>query len=127
MPKRISFFGFFAGAEFAGVLRIPKEYLGKPDLDSPNQADYAGFPAYYHSAVDISGRLCCRLDMEGRMEATKATKYKRVKFSPARIVKLYKAGKSVSQIAQAIGYPPNTGQNRVRGLLITAGLYKAVR
>lgn len=61
------------------------------------------------------------------MEATKATKYKRVKFSPARIAKMYKAGKNVSQIAQAIGYPRGRGQNRVRGLLMKAGAYKIAR
>lgn len=61
------------------------------------------------------------------MEATKATKYKRVKFSPARIVKLYKAGKNVSEIAQAIGYPRGRGQNRCRAVLVKAGVYKAAR
>ena len=36
----------------------------------------------------------------------------KVKFSIARIVRLYKAGKNVSQIAQALGYPAGTGNNR---------------
>jgi hypothetical protein len=52
--------------------------------------------------------------------AGKATKYKKVKFDIAKIVALYKSGKPVSQIAQAIGYPPNTGNNRVRTVLMKA-------
>lgn len=43
----------------------------------------------------------------------------------ARIVRLYRAGKNVSQIAQAVGYPAGHGNNRVRGLLMKAGAYKA--
>jgi len=46
-----------------------------------------------------------------------ATKYKKVKWNPAHIRRMYRAGKNVSQIAQAIGYPPNTGNNRVRNVL----------
>jgi hypothetical protein len=57
----------------------------------------------------------------------KAARYKRVQWDPRRIVKMYKMGKLVSEIAVAIGYPPNAGQNRVRGLLQRAGLYKASR
>jgi DNA-binding NarL/FixJ family response regulator len=60
------------------------------------------------------------------VEATMA-KYKKVKFNPPRIRRMYSSGKNVSQIAQAIGYPPNTGNNRVRNLLTKAGIYKAVR
>jgi hypothetical protein len=65
--------------------------------------------------------------MEARMEANKATKYKKVNFSPARIVKMYKAGKNVSQIAQAIGYPRGRGQNRCRAVLVKAGVYRSAR
>jgi hypothetical protein len=54
----------------------------------------------------------------------KATKYKRVKFDVAKIVALYKSGKPVSQIALAIGFPPNCGQNRTRRVLEQAGVYK---
>lgn len=54
----------------------------------------------------------------------KSTKYKRVKLAPARVVALYKAGKNVSQIAQAIGYPAGHGNNRVRRVLEQAGVYK---
>lgn len=50
------------------------------------------------------------------------SKYK-VKFNPKRIVRMYKAGKSVNEIALAIGYPENTGQNRTRNVLIKEGLY----
>jgi hypothetical protein len=53
------------------------------------------------------------------------TKYKKVRWNPTRIKRMYRAGKRVSDIALAIGYPPNTGQNRVRGLLEREGLYKA--
>lgn len=52
-------------------------------------------------------------------------KYTKVKFDTARIIKLYKAGKSVNEIALAIGYPPRTGQNRTRLVLAKAGLYSA--
>jgi hypothetical protein len=60
------------------------------------------------------------------MEATmrKTTKYPKVKFNVNRIVKLYKEGKNVSQIAQAVGYPKGTGQNRTRAALVFAGVYK---
>lgn len=56
-----------------------------------------------------------------------AAKYQKVKWNPARIKRLYRGGKLVSEIARAIGYPAGHGQNRVRGLLITAGLYKAAK
>ena len=55
---------------------------------------------------------------------TKSTKYPKVKFNVKRIVKLYKDGKNVSQIALAIGYPKGTGQNRTRAALVFAGAYK---
>lgn len=40
------------------------------------------------------------------------------------IIALYKAGKTVSEIAQAIGYPRGHGNNRVRHVLLKAGIYK---
>ena len=51
----------------------------------------------------------------------------KVKFNIPRILKLYKAGKNVSQIAQAIGYPRGHGQNRCRAALEKAGLYKRAK
>lgn len=57
----------------------------------------------------------------------KATKYRRVKFDPARIVALYKGGKLVAEIARMIGYPANHGNNRVRRILTKAGVYKPAR
>jgi hypothetical protein len=54
------------------------------------------------------------------IKAGKATKYKKVKFDIAKIIAAYKSGTPVSQIAQSCGYPPNTGQNRVRTLLMKA-------
>jgi hypothetical protein len=42
------------------------------------------------------------------------------------IIALYKEGKNVSQIAQAIGYPKNHGNNYVREVLLRAGIYKWV-
>jgi hypothetical protein len=51
-------------------------------------------------------------------------KFSDVKFDPARIVALFKDGKCVSEIAQAIGYPKNAGNNRVRRVLEQAGLKK---
>ena len=53
--------------------------------------------------------------------------YSKVKFNVARIVKLYKAGKNVSQIAQTIGYPAGHGNNRTRAALEKAGVYKTTR
>jgi hypothetical protein len=53
-----------------------------------------------------------------------ATKYPKVKFNVKRIVRLYKAGKNLSQIAQAVGYPAGHGQNRTRAALVFAGVYK---
>jgi len=51
-------------------------------------------------------------------------KYKKVKFDLTRIKRLYAAGKNVSQIAQAIGYPKGAGNNRTRAALVKAGVYK---
>jgi hypothetical protein len=51
-------------------------------------------------------------------------KYTKVKFDVKRIVRLYKAGNNVSQIAQAIGYPAGHGNNRTRTALEKAGVYK---
>lgn len=52
-------------------------------------------------------------------------KYAAVKFDPARIVALHKEGKNVSQIAQALGYPKNHGNNRTRRVLVATGLLSA--
>jgi hypothetical protein len=52
--------------------------------------------------------------------AGKASKYKKVKFDIDKIIAAYKSGTPVSQIAQSCGYPPNTGQNRVRTVLMKA-------
>jgi len=52
------------------------------------------------------------------------TKYKNVKLSPKRILKLYASGQNVSTIAQRCGYPRGHGQNRVRKVLVKAGVYK---
>jgi len=56
-----------------------------------------------------------------------ATKYKKVRWNPARIKRAYQGGKSVAEIARLIGYPQGHGQNRVRGLLAKEGLYKPAR
>jgi hypothetical protein len=53
-----------------------------------------------------------------------ATKFTKVRFDVSRIIALYKSGKPVSQIAELIGYPKNTGQNRTRRVLEQAGVYK---
>jgi hypothetical protein len=47
-----------------------------------------------------------------------------VNFDVAKIAKLFKEGKNVSQISIAIGYPKNVGQNRTRKALVQAGLLK---
>ena len=54
-----------------------------------------------------------------------ATKYKKVRWNPARIKRAYQGGKNVAEIARLIGYPRGHGQNRVRSLLTKVGLYKA--
>ena len=52
-----------------------------------------------------------------------------VNFSVKRAVALYDRGKgkSVSEIAQALGYPKGHGNNRVANALIAAGVYKGKR
>lgn len=44
-----------------------------------------------------------------------------------RIIGWYKQGRPVSQIAQAIGYPKGHGNNRVRHVLMNAGIYKGAK
>jgi hypothetical protein len=51
-------------------------------------------------------------------------RYPKVKFNRARITRLYKAGKTVAEIARLIGYPSGHGNNRVRTALAKAGIYK---
>lgn len=63
--------------------------------------------------------LQSRLMAEGQM-----SKYKKVKFDVKRVVRLYKSGKNVSQIAQLVGYPAGHGNNRTRSVLVKAGVYK---
>jgi len=55
-----------------------------------------------------------------------ALKYK-MKLNVAKIKRQYRAGKTVAEIARLAGYPLNTGQNRVRGLLMKLGVYKAAK
>ena len=45
----------------------------------------------------------------------------KAKRNPARIKRLYRAGRNVGQIAKAIGYAPSTGNNRVRNFLSKTG------
>jgi len=45
----------------------------------------------------------------------------------ARAVRMYSAGKIVSEIAVALGYERGHGQNRVCNALIRAGVYKGSR
>jgi hypothetical protein len=54
---------------------------------------------------------------------TTTAKYKGVKFDAARVIALFREGKRVSEIAEACGYPKNTGHNRTRRVLVAAGLY----
>ena len=60
---------------------------------------------------------------------SKQPKSYNVKFSVPRVVNLYARGqgKTVSEIAQALGYPKGHGNNRVANALIKAGVYKGVR
>lgn len=53
---------------------------------------------------------------------TSSKKFANVDFAPTKIIALHKEGKNVSQIAQAIGYPKNHGNNRTRRVLVAAGL-----
>jgi len=57
-------------------------------------------------------------------ESIRCDSAKLLQFGAARIKALYKGGKNVSQIVQALGYPAGTGNNRVRNALIKAGVYK---
>ncbi len=50
-------------------------------------------------------------------------KYTKVKFNAARIKRMFRGGKRVSEIALAIGYPTGHGNNRVRRFLMSEGLY----
>lgn len=52
------------------------------------------------------------------------TTARKVSFNAGRAQQLYKAGKNVSEIAQAFGYPKGTGNNRVRNALMKAGVYE---
>ena len=62
--------------------------------------------------------------MKKEITVGKAVKYKKAKVDVSKIIALYKSGKPVSQIALAIGYPKNCGQNRTRRVLEQAGIYK---
>jgi hypothetical protein len=53
-----------------------------------------------------------------------ARKYKNLSWNPARIAYLYRHGKDVSAIARACGYPHGAGKNRVRNVLLRAGIYQ---
>jgi hypothetical protein len=55
--------------------------------------------------------------MKKEITVGKATKYRKVKFVPARIIAAYKDGKTISQIAQTCGYLQRYGQNRVTRVL----------
>lgn len=57
-------------------------------------------------------------------KAHKSAAYPDVHFNVERICKLFKDGKNVSQIAQAVGYPVGHGNNRTRAALVKAGLIK---
>ncbi len=45
----------------------------------------------------------------------------------SQVVRLYKGGARVSEIAVKVGYPAGHGQNRVRNLLEKAGVYKSAK
>jgi hypothetical protein len=57
-------------------------------------------------------------------KAHKSAAYPDVHFNVERICKLFKDGKNVSEIAQAVGYPKGHGNNRTRAALVKAGLIK---
>lgn len=78
----------------------------------------ARYQSFVYSFVNV--RYCLA------WEAKKAMKHK-VKFDPVKIKVLYRAGKNVSQIALAIGYPKGTGNNRVRNVLIKSKVYKSAK
>jgi hypothetical protein len=56
-----------------------------------------------------------------------AKKYKGITWNPTMIRRWFRAGKTVSEIAQRCGYPKDCGNNRVRNVLIKAGLKKQAR
>ena len=61
-------------------------------------------------------------------EAEKAARVERidgVKFNIDKAVSMYKSGKAVSEIAQAMGYPKGKGNNRTHAALVAAGAAKA--
>jgi len=45
-----------------------------------------------------------------------------IKFDADRIAALYKQGKKISEIAQAVGFPKGQGNNRVHAALVKAGV-----
>ena len=47
-----------------------------------------------------------------------------VKFDVEKAVRLYKEGKSISDIAKAMGYPKGKGNNRTHAALMKAGVAK---
>jgi hypothetical protein len=75
-------------------------------------------------AVDIFAALVQSLVIGRKLRMKKA--YPKT-LNRARIIKLYRAGKNVAEIARLAGYPAGHGNNRVRGLLMKAGAYKAAR
>ena len=54
-------------------------------------------------------------------KAVKTARKQVVNFSAKVAVRLYKAGKTISAIAQKFGYKQGTGQNRIRYALTQAG------
>ena len=54
-------------------------------------------------------------------------KYTNVRFNVQRIVRLRKGGHNIADIARALGFPENCGQNRVTNALVKAGLWKVHR
>lgn len=49
---------------------------------------------------------------------------RKVYFSTARVVKMFRAGQRVSEIARAVGFKRGCGQNRVSAALVKAGVKK---
>lgn len=79
-------------------------------------------------AVRVSlQRLCTVARILGFETFARHSSFQRPRPKPqgaARIIALYKRGKNVSEIAQAIGYPKGHGNNKVRHALLKAGIYK---
>jgi hypothetical protein len=71
--------------------------------------------------MDIPGVFLQSLVMEATMKAYPKT------LNRARIIRLYKSGKNVAEIARQVGYPTGHGNNRVRGLLMKAGVFKLAK